>query len=64
MVQRMHDIAVGLEWVSPIDFWRMSPGQFWWLYRSKMPKPKQDSERFNELVEWVKAEKAKEAANG
>jgi len=29
---------VGNDWVSPLDFWELSPGQAWWIVRAKMPK--------------------------
>jgi len=26
---------VGFGWVSPADFWRLSPGEIWWLIDAK-----------------------------
>lgn len=34
--------AVGAGWVSPSEFWRLHPEEFWWLYESKMPPPPED----------------------
>jgi len=60
----MHDMAVGNGWVTPSEFWQLSPGEFWWLYRAKVP----DAEKpviseMSEIRRMVKAEKAKEKAS-
>jgi hypothetical protein len=63
LVQRAHDVAVGLEWVSPKEFWTMTAGEFWWLYRAKMPTlPKPTVEGMADVRRMVKEAKAKEAA--
>jgi hypothetical protein len=57
----MHDLAVGQGWVSAPEFWRMTPWQFWWMYRAKMPALAQSRPRdMAEVARMVKAAKAKE----
>jgi len=41
--------AIGAGWVSPSEFWRLHPQEFWWLYEAKMP-PNQN-EKYQELYE-------------
>jgi len=33
-------LLVGQDWVSPLDFWRLPPGQIWWIIDAKMPPEK------------------------
>ena len=62
MVMQMHDLAVGAGWVSAPEFWKMKPGQFWWLYRSKMPKTVRTMpDEIAEIRQMVKDAKAKES---
>lgn len=39
----LHDAVVGAELVSPWEFWRLPPGQIWWIiaHRLEQQKPKQ-----------------------
>lgn len=39
--------AVGQGWVTPSDFWRLHPDEFWWLYEAKMPPD--EAEKWAEL---------------
>ncbi|MGB0855293.1 MAG: hypothetical protein ACPGSI_18490 [Pikeienuella sp.] len=53
---------VGNEWVSPVDFWRMSPGQVWWAIEARIPQDmKERQSELSEVVQMVKAAKKKEA---
>lgn len=61
----MHDLTVGNGWVSAIDFWKMSPGQVWWLVESKTPEEiKSRGRDMSEIVNMVRTAKAQEAENG
>lgn len=56
---------VGQGWVSGYEFWRMAPGQVWWMIDAKMPKQAtQKQEDLREMVKLLKEAKAQEAANG
>lgn len=62
-MQSLHDLTVGNDWVSAIDFWRMTPGQVWWLIAAKMPDDSSESsEEFDAMVEWYREEAAKDHA--
>lgn len=59
----MHRLVVGGKMASAAEFWRMTPGQVWWLVEDAMPKdvltrPKE----LKELRDMVKRSKAKEKA--
>jgi len=59
----LHDLLVGQNWVSPLDFWKLAPGQVWWIVEAKTPKHVQTrGSDMTELRQMVKASKAKEAA--
>lgn len=62
-MKSLHNLLVGNNWVNPVDFWKMSPGQVWWVIESKTPK-KSRSDDMMEIVAMVKAAKIKEAENG
>lgn len=55
-------MVVGAGWVSPLDFWRMSPGEVWWLVRARMPKAAQKRGQDAELYRMLKEAKAKDEA--
>ncbi len=56
-------MLVGNDWVTPLEFWKLTPGQVWWIIEAKMPKSvKTRGEDMAELRKMVKAAKAKEAA--
>jgi len=51
---------VGAEWVSPLEFWKMPPGQLWWLIRARLPKKAQSKQQANgSLYRMLKEAKAR-----
>mgnify|MGYP007003138083 CR=1 FL=1 len=34
----LYRVIVGQGWVGPSDFWRMPPGEVWWLIAAKTPE--------------------------
>jgi len=59
----MHDLLVGQGWVTPLDFWKLTPGQVWWIIEAKTPETvKTRGDDMAEVRKMVKAAKAKEAA--
>jgi hypothetical protein len=36
---------VGQSWVSPVDFWRLAPGEVWWIIEAHKPKDGADRTR-------------------
>jgi len=58
-------LLVGQGWVGPLEFWKLAPGQVWWIIESKMPADAQPTGGdMTEIRNMVKAAKAKEAAHG
>ena len=58
---------MGQGWVSPADFWRLAPGEIWWIIDAKTPKggaalPVDDIEELYQALKAAKAEE--EAQNG
>jgi hypothetical protein len=39
--------------ISPVDFWRMSPTEVWWIYEAKIPESKRQTHK----EKWGKIEK-------
>lgn len=59
----LHNLLVGQGWVAPLDFWKLSPGQVWWIIDAKTPeKTKTHGRDMAEVRRMVKAAKSKEAA--
>ncbi len=57
----LHEVVVGQGWVQAPDFWRMAPGQVWWLVEDKTPQEhKARAGDMREIVKMVKAAKAAE----
>jgi hypothetical protein len=55
----MYAGLVGNGWVTPGEFWRMHPSEFWWLIEAKRPTIPKDPRilsrtRANELAEKLK----------
>lgn len=51
-------------WVSPSEFWRMTPDEIWWLYEAKTKTGNESVEhkQNQELIDFYLAAKAKEKA--
>ena len=56
-------MAVGNDWLSPVEFWKTPPGLFWWIYEAKLPPEKREKPAlYGELRKMIDAAKAKEKA--
>jgi hypothetical protein len=52
---------IGNDWVTPLDFWKLPPGQLWWIIDAKLPeRARNRGPDMMEIRRMVKAEKAKE----
>ena len=60
----MYAVAVGNGWVSPSEFWRMAPGEVWWLFEAKRPKDTAGKAELLKMLKEAKAAEAEEAARG
>ena len=60
----MYSLLVGQGWVSPAEFWRLAPGEIWWLIDAKMPKaaPGVTPADLEDMYQALKAAKAEEVA--
>lgn len=55
-------MLVGQDWVSPTEFWKLSPGQVWWIIEAKTPPEKQQrADGLDHAYRMLKEAKAKEA---
>ena len=56
-------MLVGQGWVTPLEFWKLPPGQVWWIIDAKTPEVvKTRGDDMAEVRRMFKAAKAKEAA--
>ena len=55
---------MGQGWVSPADFWRLAPGEIWWIIDAKTPKggPGLPPANVEDLYQALMAAKAEEEA--
>lgn len=59
----MYTLIVGQGWASPGEFWRMAPGELWWLIDAKMPEGDGAApDDLEDLYQALKAAKAAEVA--
>jgi hypothetical protein len=55
---------VGNDWVSSPEFWKMAPGQVWWLIEAKTPDHvKTRGDDFAEVRRMIDRAKMEEAQN-
>jgi hypothetical protein len=51
--------------VSPSEFWRLSPGEVWWIIDAKTPREvKEKSEGMAELRQMLKDARARDGQSG
>jgi hypothetical protein len=56
-VKALYRACVGADWVSPSEFWRLAPGEVWWLIDAHTPR---NHNRLDGLREMIAEAKAKE----
>jgi hypothetical protein len=55
LVRTLYGVLVGAGWVSPSEFWRLSPGEVWWIIDARTPREvKEKSEGMAELRQMLK----------
>jgi len=47
-VKAAYKAAIGLGWVTPTEFWRLHPDDFFWLWETKQPRK---TDKFSDLYE-------------
>lgn len=62
MIQSLYELIVGNDWAQPSEFWRLRPGEVWWLIAGHIPeKTVTDDDARRRRIALYREAKAKEA---